>query len=309
MNRLKHNFGWHILSFTMIVLLLAACDNRPKGVLSQSEMVDILTDMHKLEGTLDIKGMEYADQTVKMGYYNSIMEKYGTTKAEFDSSLVWYSKNPIKFEKIYNKVVVQVTHFQEDISKGKYHNLNSVEESYKSLGLWDKQTKYAFTGDSTRTRLDFEIPGQNFMLGDIYELKFIQRIAPNDSCESPTIRFLINYSNGRSVGVIRKAYHDGVTRRFTFRLPATVPSKIKSISGQLLGSKRYKGTFTATIDSISLTQLYNPAKQDSLLKVLQKEDPKNYPVYTQVEDSTAAQRIRQNIRSLVLRKRCAQPAN
>ncbi|MHB9142917.1 MAG: hypothetical protein ACYC25_13680, partial [Paludibacter sp.] len=48
--------------------------------------------------------------------------------------------------------------------------------------------------------------------------------------------------------------------------------KIKSISGELLGSSKFKGTFNATLDSISLTREYNALKLDSLHKVVQKAD-------------------------------------
>ncbi|MFT3753026.1 MAG: hypothetical protein QM800_09170 [Paludibacter sp.] len=88
--------------------------------------------------------------------------------------------------------------------------------------------------------MDFEIPDQNFMLGDVYILKFLQRIAPVDSSTNPLIRLQINYANGRVRGVIKKTYNDGLTRRFTLRISSIHPTKIKSISGELLGSTTYK---------------------------------------------------------------------
>lgn len=265
-------------------------------------MVDVLTDLHKLDGSMNAKEISYSELSIKNDYYNSVLKKHDLTQAEFDSSLVWYSQNPKKFDKIYDNVIENLTNLESEINKYKYHPIDSTELAYSKLSLWNKQTKYTLTKDSARTHLDFEIPGENFMLGDVYVLKFIQRIGREDSCTEPFIRFQINYANGKIYRITKPASHDGVTRRYTFRLPAIQPSKIKSISGQLLGSKAYKGKLNATIDSITLTQVYKPAAQDSLLKVLQKTDPKHYPTYIQPTDSTEIKTLHRNIRLLILKK-------
>jgi hypothetical protein len=263
-------------------------------------MTEVLTDLHKLDGSLAAKGILYGKPDEKNAYYSSVLKKHGITQAQFDSSLVWYTKNPKKFDDVYIKVLENLTNLDNDIKKGKYHPVDSVELAKIKYNIWNKRFKYALTKDSARTRLDFEIPDQGFLLADVYVLKFTQRIAPEDSCDEPVIRFQINYLNGGVHGVVKTAYHDGITRRYMFRLTSTHPYKIKSISGQLLGSSAYKGKFNATVDSITLTRIYNPAKQDSIMKILQKTDSVHYkkpaPVFV-------PQAIRtRNIRSLILRK-------
>src|SRR5665647_1197399 len=74
-----------------IFFIFAACSNRPKGVLNQEDMTNILTDMHKLDGALVDYGLTYLNDSSKMKYYNFIFAKYNITKANFDSSLVWLS--------------------------------------------------------------------------------------------------------------------------------------------------------------------------------------------------------------------------
>jgi hypothetical protein len=302
MIRLQHKIWTRIILVIGITLLLGACDGRPKGVVNQTDMINVLTDLHKLDGSLNAKGLLYDQSNKKNDYYVSVLRKYGITQAEFDSSLVWYSKDPKKFDRIYEKVLTQLTDLQTDINKGKYHPVDSTELAKIKYNIWNKRIKYALTKDSARTHLDFEIPDQNFMLGDIYILKFLQRIAPEDSCKKQLIRFQINYVNGRVRGVIKTAYNDGLTRRYNLRISSIHPSKIKSISGELLGSSVYKGKLNTTTDSISLTRVYNALKQDSLLKVLQKEDPSHYPVFTPRVIPELIQTEHQNIRLLILKK-------
>lgn len=302
MKRLQNNFWIKIIFIVGTIFLFAACNSRPKGVLNQNDMINILADLHQLDGSMSAKGLPYNQFDQKNEYYISVLTKYDITQAEFDSSLVWYSKNPKNFDKIYDKVIDRLTNLQNDINKGKYHFIDSTELAKIKIPIWNKRTKYVLTKDSARTHLDFEIHDQNFMLGDVYILKFLQRIAPEDSSTNQLIRFQINYVNGRVRGVIKKTHNDGLTRRFTLRISSIHPTKIKSISGELLGSSAYKGKLNAMIDSISLTRVYDSRKQDSLLKVMQVADPAHYPAINLPANVDLPQQKQKNIRVLILKK-------
>ena len=257
-------------------LLLSACDGRPRGVLDQKDMTKILIDMHKTEAILSERGLSYSRYSSKAPYYNFVLKKYGITQAQFDSSLVWYTKNPKKFGRIYDDVTAQLTKFQKEIKGGKYHAVDTLELAKIKVNIWMQRTKYILTKDSARTHLDFDFPNQGFMYGDTYILKFLLRIAPEDSSVRQRVILRINYANGKVDSVYKTAYHDSLLRRYTFRFPAIHKLKIKSISGQLLGSSAYRGKLNATVDSIVLFRKFNPILQDSLRKMVQKADPKEY---------------------------------
>jgi len=257
-----------------LIFVLAACNNRPKGVLNQSEMTDVLTDLHKLDGSLSTKGYGSIQDTVNSYYYNSVLLKHDVTKAEFDSSLVWYTKNPKKFETIYADVLLQLTNLNEEVKKGKFHPVDSAALAKVKVNIWAKRVLYNLKKDSARTRLDFEIKDNNLLMGDVYILKFLQRIAPEDSCTKQHVVLRINYDNGKSDSVYQIAHNDSLLRRYTFRLPANKKLRIKSVSGSLLGSKVYKGKLNALVDSITLMREYNPEIQDSIRKMVDKANPK-----------------------------------
>lgn len=259
-----------------IFLIIAGC-NRPRGVLSQDKMADVITELHKLDGSLAAKGIGVDKINEKNEYYDAVLKKYGITRAEFDSSLTYYTKNPKKFERIYENVITNLTDLQKDINKGKYHQVDTTELHKIRYDIWNKARKYALTKDSARTKLSFEIPDQNFILGDVFTLKMLHRISKTDSSANKQIRLQINYKNGRTFGIIKKIQADGITRRITLRVKSVYPSKIKSISGEILGCSAYKGKQDILVDSISLMRMYDTSKQDSLMKILQKHDPKNYP--------------------------------
>ena len=273
MTRQKNKFNSLIFLFFSIILLLTACDNRPKGVLSQREMTEVLIDIHKLDASLNEIGLQYGHYPDKVPYYNNLLLKHGITEAIFDSSLVWYTKNPIKFERVYDDVILALNEQENQVKRGKYHFIDSVELAKVKENIWNKRNKYVLTKDSTRTQLNFEIKNSNLLYGDVYILKFLQRIAPKDSCSKRYVFLQINYSNGRIQRAYALAHNDSLLRRFKIELPANKKLKIKSIAGKLLGSKNYKGKLNVFIDSVSLIRKYNPGMQDSLRNVVEKANP------------------------------------
>ena len=85
------------------LVLLIGC--RPKGIISSREMRDILIDLHKTDGLLQVCGYQHGYDETRNIYYAMVLEKHGITQAQFDSSLVWYTNNPQIFNKIYPKVM------------------------------------------------------------------------------------------------------------------------------------------------------------------------------------------------------------
>ena len=274
MSNIRIKFFSQFAVIVSILLIFAACSNRPKGVLDQEDMVNLLTDMHKLDGALVERGLMFSNDTTKTKYYNFIFAKYNITKANFDSSLVWYTKKPQEFNNIYNKVLINLSLQEKEVKSGKYHFIDSVELAKVKSELWRKRNKYELTKDSTRTKLDFEVVDPSLLYGDVYILRLLLRIAPEDSCTKQHISVRLNYQNGKVDSAFAMAHHDSLLRRYTIKLPATRKLKIKSISGELLGSKAYKGKLHATVDSISLIRKFNPVHQDSLRKLVQKLEPK-----------------------------------
>jgi len=273
MLNLLNNFYTRIIILTGIIFILSGCDGKPNGVLSESKMAIVLTEMHKTDATMNEKGLVYGRYYQKAPYYTFIFKKFKITQAQFDSSLVWYSKNPRVFSNIYDKVLVNLTGLQKEVKNGKYHPVDTLDLTKMKINIWNKRVHYVLTKDSARTHLDFVITDDSLLFGDVYVLKFLQRIAPEDSCKKPRVILRINYANGKTDSVYRTAFNDSLLRRYTFRFRTFRKLKIKSISGELLASKMYRGKLNVSIDSISLFREFNAKKQDSLRNVVERATP------------------------------------
>lgn len=251
-----------------IMFFMVSCNNRPEGVMSKSEMIDFLTDLHKLDGTLATKGIGTTQNRENIYYYNSLLKKHEITQANFDSSLVWYSKNPKNFAKIYAQVIENLTDFEKDIKKGKYNTIDSTLLRHSQENIWRNQTSYTFTKDSTREQLEFTIQNTPLQWQDSYSLSFTQRISPKDSSTSQHVVLRINYSGGITDSVYATTYNDSILRRYTLTLAARKQKRIESISGKLLGSKTYQGQMGAKIDSVKLIRRFDAIAQDSINRII-----------------------------------------
>lgn len=89
----------------IVLVLLAVIGCRPRNVLSNKEMRDVLYDLHRVDGALQVAGYTYGHNQELSAYYKTALDKHGVTQAQFDSSLVWFTDNPQIFNKIYPKVI------------------------------------------------------------------------------------------------------------------------------------------------------------------------------------------------------------
>ena len=92
-----------ILCIVCVLLAIVGC--RPRGILSNREMREVLYDLHRADGAIQTAGYNYAHDQEVARYYKNVLDKHGITQAEFDSSLVWFTDNPQIFNKIYPKVI------------------------------------------------------------------------------------------------------------------------------------------------------------------------------------------------------------
>ncbi|MDR1883294.1 MAG: DUF4296 domain-containing protein [Prevotella sp.] len=82
-----------------IAILLGSCGRRPRYVVHEDKMTDVLYDI-QLAQAIYRSGSAFGSDEKKDALLNGILEKHEMTRAELDSSLLWYSDNI----EIYNTI-------------------------------------------------------------------------------------------------------------------------------------------------------------------------------------------------------------
>ena len=129
-------------SIVILCILLAVVGCRPRGVLSNREMRDVLYDLHRADGAIQVAGYNYSHDQELAGYYKNVLDKHGITQAQFDSSLVWYTNNPQIFNKIYPKVLERLEADLAVETQIRDANRERYLDKNKNLGQPKRQLRY-----------------------------------------------------------------------------------------------------------------------------------------------------------------------
>jgi hypothetical protein len=124
-----------IILCLFLLLFLGSCQNgknppdktvnRPDTVISEKQMVRILTEMHLTEAALILLRNRGTDiNGVTAEYYNILFSRYKTSKKNFVRNLEYYQEDPEKFLAMYDEVIRKL----DTLAKGKVKKIKSAEE-------------------------------------------------------------------------------------------------------------------------------------------------------------------------------------
>lgn len=113
----------NLIFYFGISLLLTSCgskEKKPNYLWKEDRFVDALVEMQKAEAIIRLgyykeKDTIYSTDSV----YSAALRKVDASKADFDSNYNYYLDHPKKFEKIYDRVIVQLSEASALIEKEK----------------------------------------------------------------------------------------------------------------------------------------------------------------------------------------------
>ena len=166
-----------------ILLLFVACEVRyPKDIIQPDKMEALLYDYHLVQiMSTDIAGSEYKRKL----YAEYVFSKHGVTKEEFDSSMVWYTRNPKHLYEIYSSLEERLIAEVGDESKdnGKSANIalvDSVSMEGDLVNLWRGPRLNLLSATPLMNRISYSFKADStYHVGDSLEMSMnVLFIAP-----------------------------------------------------------------------------------------------------------------------------------
>ena len=220
-------------SVVLLAFSLTACKvKRPETVLPDAKMENVLYDYHIAKAMGE--EVPYNESYKRVLYIESVFKKYGITQADFDSSMVWFARNPEVLTKIYEKVNVRLKAERDGINHLIALRDNKPKESLPgdSIDVWIWQHIYQLTGMPLDNKITFTLPSDtNFHDRDTlrWSVRFRFHNGAPDSIHAPLMAMQILYEKNDSViSAIRKVQDTGVE---TLTLFADTLGEIKEIRG------------------------------------------------------------------------------
>lgn len=107
--------------FFSVLLALAGCHSEetvPDNVISEKRMPVIIAEMHIIDGDLyNVPQMPDSLYKYSMGHFTALFKKHHTDTLQFRKSYTWYTKHPVKLDKIYDEVIKILQAKNDSIAK------------------------------------------------------------------------------------------------------------------------------------------------------------------------------------------------
>lgn len=142
------------LCVSMFIFISLACNREEKNIIPRKNLVPILVDLHITDAIAanHLLNEQFGGFDSAM-LYNTLFEKYGTTKEIFLNTLRHYSKKSDVLVNIYDDVFSQLSKMSEEAGK----NYSSTNPANTTL-VWKPDTnRYQAKGDSVSYPPVFDI--------------------------------------------------------------------------------------------------------------------------------------------------------
>ena len=129
----------------------------PEEIIQPQAMENLLYDYH-LATTMSAD-LPYDENYKKQAYLAYVFQKHGVTEAEFDSSMVWYSRHSDEMNTIYQNLQKRMETTAELLKKQTVRSSGEVAVSLSgdTVDLWQDRTIYWLTSSTLTNKLTFDL--------------------------------------------------------------------------------------------------------------------------------------------------------
>ena len=248
---------------TFILLLLTFVSCRPDGVISKKEMVPILVKICLNDAALNLK--DYREKYLNidsLDCYSSTLKSYGYTKAQFDSSLKYYSRNPKELDAIYDKVISELSKMEIAINEEAKSQPDTVYKD--AVDIWNLKQFYNLTLDSPQDLISFDVPVKG--LGT-YILSYDIQMFLDDESIDPEIKAFFYYDDKTPEGNVSEYktspyIKDGLKRHVELKFELK-DKLVTNFMGQVLDYHNSNTKFRSHAVVSNIRLLYQPLKEIS----------------------------------------------
>ncbi|MGP1436759.1 MAG: DUF4296 domain-containing protein [Phocaeicola sp.] len=259
-----------IVVFTVIsCLFLSSCGKQiPGGVIKPDEMEKILYDYQRT--AVMNENISFEKNYEKDLLRQSVFDKYGITEAQFDSSMVWYTRHAKELAQVYDAVEKRMENDRNELKAkmGILSDETGISMAGDTVDVWKGNTLYLLTDDPLNNKVQFSILADtNYHPRDYFNLEMNVAYIPNKPVKAIMAMNII-FNNDSVKGKTMEILHAG-RNRLMFNSDSAFT--IKSVNG-FIYMFRQEDTKPRSmiISNIKLFRIHSKekpiaAKQDSMM--------------------------------------------
>ena len=185
---------------TVIMLLFNCHGFRNKDRIPEKDLVEFLTDLHMANAIVsERRNIDLGYKLDSASLYGSLFGKYGFTKAQFDTAMLYYSNNPEKLKKLMNQVTARLQEMEE-AATAEEERLKKADMDIVWSDSTDRKPK-----QGTMDKIAVDIPIKQ---GGMYMVSVTVRLFPDDLSVNPGMTLYFYCDDSTTDG--RRIYFDKV---------------------------------------------------------------------------------------------------
>lgn len=244
-------------------VMTACAPSVPSEYIQPGELEDILYDYHMGKALADYTTHGTDLEYQRRLYFYAVLEKYGRTEAEFDSSMIYYYSHADRLAKIYDKVADRMAKTANEI--GAASDATKGERLYAASGdtadIWHNSTMVVLMPTPPYNRMDFEVEvDTTFRTGDSFRMEFTAEFMYEGGGKEGVVYVAVTLSNDSIVGYSRN-FTSGL--RGQVKIPANKKYDVKAISGFIYlggGARGRDGLRIMTVGDIHFLRFHKVEK-------------------------------------------------
>lgn len=242
------------LGATSLLLLsgVCSCSKSPEGVLDQEKMAQLMADIHMAEAVVDFNYGEYATDSARQAFKQSVYLRHGVDQYLVDSSLTWYGHHIEDYIKVYDRTIEILEERKDEYASASNGHIAVAGDS---VHVWTGPGHISVSPLVESRMLSFSLePDSTWQTGDVYTLSFktVNNLKPLKS------RLLVDYANGTTAYADDHSTQKSVTN-LTLQIDST--QQAERIYGYIAIPK--DDLITYEIDSIMLTRIRKHLNPDA----------------------------------------------
>lgn len=221
-------------AFILLMVLWISCSDRPRNVLSEDKMVDLLVDMELTEAYANTQYSSYMKEKNELG--KKVLKKHGVSEETLDTTLAWYGRNMDQYAELFDKVDKKILQ-----RKKKYMDIET-DVIKEPDNLWPYPSHLVISPLSGSNVLNFVVSDPEIHKGDVLQFSMY---LPNVEYMKGSLA--VEYKGGEG-----EAYYQNFTSKHKIEITLHTDSarEVSKIYGTF--SLRDSKVLPLYIDSISL---------------------------------------------------------
>ena len=260
------------LLFFVILSIITACESRGNYVLDNDDMEDVLYDIHKSHFLFEDDIERRYNAACQYALTQHILKQHDVTKQQWDSSLVYYTRNADQLERIYERLSERLELEATAMGAG-------ISEVSDSTDIWMADRNIILTTDEIHSSYQWKINADSILKeGEKVTLRCMAHFLVPDLERRATILIALKLKNDSVVTRYTVASQTGI---YTTDITDDLALGIKDVYGLFVihHPAMYSGSNTSSNSNNSQKKQIVAISQLKLLheqKVIKKTGNKSF---------------------------------